>query len=536
MSENRKVKPKKHIDEVDDREAASINSSPPCASALTKQRLEEILENVLSAIVVFESDNGKIVYANHQAVEIYGGNPCGITLVQLAEKLDIRFQNGKRCPAEELFAYRALMGQPSQGTLVTIARPDGRYFIVNVIVRPLFGEAGAVEYALVILLDVTDAVKAERALKESEKRLRMAQKIAQLGSWEYNIKEDRAVWSEELFRIFGLPIREFGPNFVEYFTYIHPDDRQKLKARLLKGSLLEPISFDYRIIRQDGAVRYIHTDQAVREYAQDGSPLRVMGIEQDITERKQIEDKLQQYAKNLEHLVDERTQQLKDAERLAAIGQTAGMIGHDIRNPLQAIVGELYLMSQTVDESAGGPCKQELQEGLGAIQEQIEYMNKIIADLQDFTRPLKPELSEVDLCKMLPHLVLTVKIPGNIEAFAKCDLELPKLRLDPTLLKRILVNLVTNAVQAMPNGGKLTLRATRQDGGVAITVQDTGVGIPDEVKPRIFQPLMTTKSKGQGFGLAVVKRLVEAQGGTISFESQAGVGTQFKIIFPKQLD
>ena len=86
----------------------------------------------------------------------------------------------------------------------------------------------------------------------------------------------------------------------------------------------------------------------------------------------------------------------------------------------------------------------------------------------------------------------------------------------------------------MPNGGKLTIKATQQDGNVLITVSDTGVGIPDEVKPKIFQPLMTTKSKGQGFGLAVVKRLVEAQGGTITFESKVGEGTQFKITFPKE--
>ena len=161
-------------------------------------------------------------------------------------------------------------------------------------------------------------------------------------------------------------------------------------------------------------------------------------------------------------------------------------------------------------------------------------MNKIVSDLQDYARPLKPELVEVDLCSVIPPLISTVNVPVNIEAVEECSQDLPKVKLDLTFLKRILVNLVTNAIQAMPNGGKVTVNVFSEGDGVAVTVTDTGVGIPDEVKPKLFQPLMTTKSKGQGFGLAVVKRLVEAMGGTIGFESQVGVGTQFKMVFPKQ--
>jgi signal transduction histidine kinase len=130
-------------------------------------------------------------------------------------------------------------------------------------------------------------------------------------------------------------------------------------------------------------------------------------------------------------------------------------------------------------------------------------------------------------------LVASVKVPGNIVSQIECDTALPKIKTDLTFLKRVLVNLATNAVQAMPNGGKLTIKASQKDHDFIITISDTGTGIPEEIKPKIFQPLMTTKSKGQGFGLAVVKRLVEAQGGTITFESQVGVGTTFKISFPK---
>jgi signal transduction histidine kinase len=258
----------------------------------------------------------------------------------------------------------------------------------------------------------------------------------------------------------------------------------------------------------------------------------ISGIEQDITERKEIERKLEEYAKDLERLVEERTRQLKVAERLAAIGQTAGMIGHDIRNPLQAIAGDLYLITEEVEASKDAECKHNVQESLTAIQEQIDYMNKIIADLQDYARPIKPEQVEVDLCTTIPQLVATVKVPDNVTLATECDPTLPKVKVDRTLLKRVLVNLAINSIQAMPNGGKVTIKATHRDSSIIITVADTGVGIPDEIKPKLFQPLMTTKSKGQGFGLAVVKRLVEAQGGAITFESKVGVGTTFTITFP----
>lgn len=144
-----------------------------------------------------------------------------------------------------------------------------------------------------------------------------------------------------------------------------------------------------------------------------------------------------------------------------------------------------------------------------------------------------PELVDVELCSAIPQLVSTVNVPDNIEAVTRCEGDLPRIKLDLTFLKRILVNLANNAIQAMPNGGKLAIKASQEAETVSITVSDTGVGIPDEIKPKIFQPLMTTKSKGQGFGLAVVKRLVESQGGSITFESKVGEGTKFKLTFHK---
>ena len=181
------------------------------------------------------------------------------------------------------------------------------------------------------------------------------------------------------------------------------------------------------------------------------------------------------------------------------------------------------------------PCLQKLKrpaiESIELIEEQTEYISKIVSDLQDYARPIKPEYSEVDLAKLLVSVFQVVHVPDNVNLKVNVA-GFPKIVTDQTLLRRALTNLVNNAVQAMPEGGKLELTAQKTGDTATITVSDTGSGIPDDVKPKLFTPLMTTKAKGQGLGLVVVKRFVEALDGTIGFESQVGHGTTFTIQLP----
>jgi signal transduction histidine kinase/PAS domain-containing protein len=251
-----------------------------------------------------------------------------------------------------------------------------------------------------------------------------------------------------------------------------------------------------------------------------------------LTEQKTLQDQLEHYSKHLETLVEEKTKQLKDSERLAAIGQTAGMVGHDIRNPLQAIIGEVYLANTELATLPDGEEKTNLLENLDMIKQNIEYMNKIVLDLQDFAKPLNPCAEETNIEQMTQELLKRNGVPAGIQTSAEIEADARIVEADSAYMKRILGNLVSNAVQAMPDGGKLTVQAHREKTTVIITVQDTGVGIPEEAKDKLFTPLFTTKAKGQGFGLAVVKRLTEALGGTVTFESREGKGTTFTIILP----
>jgi polar amino acid transport system substrate-binding protein len=240
---------------------------------------------------------------------------------------------------------------------------------------------------------------------------------------------------------------------------------------------------------------------------------------------------VQEYASQMEELAEDRAKKLKDAERLAAIGQTAGMVGHDIRNPLQAITSELYLEKLEVDSLHDGEAKENLLESIRGIEEKLVYINKIVADLQDFARPLDPKKEQIDLEKTIKEALAMVSVPENIKVSMPSAGNLPQFTADSMMIKRILVNLIQNGVQAMPKGGNLTISATRQKHLLKIDIEDTGEGIPKEVQSKLFTPLMTTKSKGQGFGLPVVKRMTEAMNGTVTFESEPGKGTKFTLQF-----
>ena len=229
--------------------------------------------------------------------------------------------------------------------------------------------------------------------------------------------------------------------------------------------------------------------------------------------------------------IDDR-KKLEKVQRLAAIGETAGMVGHDIRNPLQAIIGDVYLARTELASTLESEEKKCALESLEEIEKNIDYINKIVSDLQDYAKTINPVAQETNLEALCKELLQGKDVPKNIKATCNVDSTAKIMVIDDTLLKRVLGNLVSNAIQAMPNGGELTLRAHQEESDIVIAVQDTGIGIPDKVKPKLFTPLFTTKSKGQGLGLAVVKRMVEALNGTVTFESVEGNGTTFIIRFP----
>ena len=247
----------------------------------------------------------------------------------------------------------------------------------------------------------------------------------------------------------------------------------------------------------------------------------------DIDRLKRVEEKLIADSGNLERLVEERTNQLGDATRLSAIGETAAMVGHDLRNPLQAILNTLHLAK---DKARSGT-DTGLLGLLVTVQEQADYVNRIITDLQDYARPVKTTLVEVDAADLLNEVLSSFEIPATIKVITDIQPG-TNIKADRSLLRRALTNIITNALQAMPDGGRLSIKVQRGEKTVQIKVIDSGEGVKPDVAAKIFNPLFTTRAKGTGLGLPIAKRLVEAHEGNIKLTSEPGKGTSILIELP----
>ena len=309
-----------------------------------------------------------------------------------------------------------------------------------------------------------------------------------------------------------------GSNFSYYFT--EPEKADAGYKKVFSDGFVR--DYPLAIRSKSGQITEVLYNASVyRDEA--GRVQGVFAAARDVTERNKAEAHAMESARRL-----------KDTERLAAIGATAAMVGHDIRNPLQAITSDVYLAESELENLPDGEAKKNICESLRETEKNIDYINKIVSDLQDYARPLNPRAQESNIKTIVEEMIAKQKLSPEFKVAVDVDDDAQRIIADPDYLKRIISNLILNAIQAMPNGGKLTIRCNRDNksGELLLTIQDTGVGIPDDVKDKVFEPMFTTKSKGQGFGLAVVKRMTEKLGGTVTFESKHGKGTRFIVRLP----
>jgi PAS domain S-box-containing protein len=480
----------------------------------SEEKFAKAFNNSPTAITLTRLTDGKIVDVNDSALELLGHNReelIGHTVIEL----QIWANPIEREKFSEELKERGFISNRE----IALQRKDRA--LINAIASSTLIDIEGDQYLLTSVIDITERKKTEEAFARSNQRFKEILEVIQDAFYVIDRDWKIVFINKQLSSKLGKQLKDLvGKNFWETF----PNYR---------GTIVEE---NFRWTMEKREIRRFETEGKYTDvyYAATVYPstegITVFGV--NITQQKQAELTLRAYQANLERLVDERTKQLKNAERLAAIGATAGMVGHDIRNPLQAITGDLFLAEADLAFLPNSAAKEGIRESLASIENNVFYINKIVSDLQDYARPLTPSVRETDLETVFNDVLIKKAIPDNIQFSRKVDMKARMLITDPDILKRILANLVNNAVQAMPKGGKLTVYATKKSEEVIIIVEDTGVGIPEEVKGNLFTPMFTTKSKGQGFGLAVVKRLTEALGGKVSFESKIGNGTKFIIELP----
>jgi len=254
----------------------------------------------------------------------------------------------------------------------------------------------------------------------------------------------------------------------------------------------------------------------------DGLIVGVQATARDITDRRRHEEELREHSVRLGELVEKRTSELLDAERMAAIGKVSAMVAHDLRGPLIVINNAIALARKKPDRA---------DDVFEMIERNAERAIDILEELRGQTRDEPLSLRVVNIGRMFRKAVKDAELPERIrvEIDVHEKLETP---LDEVKLTRVLDNMIRNAIDAMPEGGVLTLGAASEGRKTVLRVSDTGAGIPENVMDKLFEPFFTTKSKGMGLGLASSKRIVEAHGGALSVESKAGVGSTFTIELP----
>ena len=221
-------------------------------------------------------------------------------------------------------------------------------------------------------------------------------------------------------------------------------------------------------------------------------------------------------------------EQLIRNERLTILGKIAGGISHELRNPLGAIKNSVYFLNMVLEEP-----EPDVKASLEILDKEIVTAENIITSILDFARSKPPKLSKVDINDLIKRTLSKITLPDNIKVINQLDKTLVSIQADPDQLTQVLNNIITNAIQAMPEGGQMIVNSENSSPNwVMISIKDTGNGIPKEILGRLFEPLFTTKAKGIGLGLPITKTLVESHGGTIEVHSEVGKGSTFSFKLP----
>ena len=360
-------------------------------------------------------------------------------------------------------------------------------------------------------------------LTESERQLRRAQEISHLGHWSANLASGELIWSDEIFRIFKLDPSTFRPSYEGFFDRVHPDDRAAVKASEVESFRSGRHSVDHRILMPDGAIRWVH-EEAQLERDEHGKPRSLTGTVQDITERVASESALRK-AK-------------EEAERAnRAKSEFLSRMSHELRTPMNAILG----FSQVLEVEE---LKPEQTEYVREIYRAGEHLLDLINDLLDLSsieagrlatvvQPVNVRNTVGDALQISQRLINE----RQIVVINKCNRQASVLA-DPTRIKQILVNLLSNAAKYNHTGGRILIDCQmRDDEHLRISVTDTGPGIAPDKIPLLFRPFERlgaelTATEGTGIGLSLSRQLADLMGGTLGLNSTPGEGSTFWIDLP----
>jgi PAS domain S-box-containing protein len=356
-------------------------------------------------------------------------------------------------------------------------------------------------FAAVSLL-VLGATLNER--EQATESLAEAQALAHIGSWEWDIATDRVTWSRELYRIFGLEPRAGKLTYAKYLARVHPADRELARSQIERAlETRQPFEVQHRIVLDDGTERVVHARGRVIVDS-SGAPLRLVGTSQDVTERHRIEE-------------------VRD--------NILSAVSHELRTPLTSVLGFALTLEQRPDDAA----RREMTSALVAQARRLEHLLSDLLDVDRLRHGLvHVTLEPTDVTSLVKRTIAAAETRGGNRISLSADEIVAEV--DAAKLERIVDNLVTNALKHTPAGTGVFVSVSAGSGRLLLRVDDSGRGVPDELKQQIFEPFVRVNgaagAPGTGIGLALVAQFAALQGGKAWVEDRPGGGASFRVSLP----
>ena len=487
------------------------------ALRLSEEKHRLLLEKTSEKFIAI-SPEGKYHFVNHAYAEAYGRTPEEMIGKTLWDVFPHDEAQKRLASIQQTVAKKRRTGFEIKSLLPT---GETKYF--QSLLEPVYEESGQLLWVLGIVMDVTERRQSEEALRLSESRLKQAQKFARIGSWSWHIKTNQLEWSDEMYAIFGLDKEIVSQGLEEVLARaIHPQDRAIAEAfNLSVVRDKKPMPIEYRVIWPDNTVHTIWSEAGDLVLDDDGNPELLMGIAQDITERRQIEEALM------------------NTQKLESLGALAGGIAHDFNNLLSGIFGFIDIAAAITTEEKVG---QYLTKTLGT----LERARALTGQLLTFAKGGAPNKK----LQRLPEFIEATATFALSGSSVSCRFNIPtdlwECEFDENQIGQVIDNIVINAQHAMPTGGKIEIVAQNQhiahnahpsleEGNyVQIAIRDEGIGIPESILSKIFDPFFSTKTRGHGLGLAMCHSIITRHGGHIGVQSEPGIGSTFTFYLPAE--
>ncbi|MES1184910.1 MAG: ATP-binding protein [Myxococcales bacterium] len=483
-----------------------------------QERYRSLLASLPEAMLLRGAD-GRVLACNDEAARVFGHDQASdlwgkVDLLRPGHRMESA--SGQPVSPNEAASQRsARSGDVIRGELYRLISPDGASRWLRVSSQPIKKADGSLGGSVTLCADETERFEARLAEREAALQLQLALDAGRMGTWQYDPITDQGDWSKSLDATFAFGDERRG--WQGYLERVHPDDRQDatqvLQEMLTRGDG-STFEHEHRLLGDDGVMRWARVRGRVERH---GMRLRLLGTAMDVTERRRMQD------------------ELLHASRLESLGRLAGGLAHDFNNLLAAMLGSIELLSDI--------CPDPGQDDLNTLRHVTLRARDLTAQLLAFARQQRTELEtlEVGALVMKVERLLRRLVGPTIDLL----LETPEpetglyVRADAAQLEQVLVNLVINARDAMPEGGRVCVRVELGQGEprpgewVVLEVRDHGRGIDSQHLPHVFDPFFTTKESGTGLGLASSYGVVQAHGGSITVESEPGRGACFRVSLPR---